>query len=166
MAHLVQRCADMAAGDLPGVVSVEFGAAIWLPCSWVGWSCNSSFFISRFWVSFWSWRVVSEGNGLAAGFRPGRGGCVSITACPVESFGDAVEGVSLVVRLFWDYIRLGRREFSVSVIFPSDDCPWGLSKCVWKRCVLVYRRQCFPLTIRAKMTLSVACRTRSSTHGE
>lgn len=31
---------------------------------------------------------------------PGRGGCVSITACPVESFGDAVEEVSLVVRLF------------------------------------------------------------------
>ena len=85
---------------------------------------------------------------------------------PVESFGDAVEGVSLVVRLFWDYIRLGRREFPVSAIFPSDDCPWGLSKCVWKRCVLVYRRQCFPLTIRAKMTLAVACRTRSSTHGE
>ena len=63
-----------------------------------------SFFISSSWISFWSWRVASKGVGLAASFRPERGGGVSMVACPVEGCGNVaaptVAGVSAIVRLF------------------------------------------------------------------
>ena len=79
--NLVQKCVAVAAvfwgavkspGDSPGVVSAEFGEAIWLPYSWASWSCNSSFFISRSWVSFWSWRAASLGVYYITGDERGK----------------------------------------------------------------------------------------------
>ena len=59
--------------------------------------------------------MASEGVGLAASFRPERGGSVSMAACPLEGCGNAhalsVEGMSFVVRHFgtapdWDGVDL------------------------------------------------------------
>ena len=62
--------------------------------------------------------MASEGVGLAASFRPGKGGGVAIMVCALEGFGvaatPAVEGASFLVRL------LGTAPDSVGADFLSQ----------------------------------------------